>query len=121
MPWEYGDPPWDPKSIFPLILPSVPSDGGWSIGNGHNRHWEVGSNCSRRLWPSGLGPRLADPWLAPLAHSFLLGPGMWILFSISLKLAHLIMILLGLWAQNSMSLDMEVIFPSFMYISSQLW
>jgi hypothetical protein len=44
----------------------------------------------------------------------------WIPFSISLELAHLNMILLGLWAQDSIDLDMEVIFSFFMYCSSQL-
>ncbi len=38
--WECGDPPWHPMSIFTLLMPSVHLDDGWSVGNGHNCHWE---------------------------------------------------------------------------------
>lgn len=50
------------------------------MGTGHNRRRKVGSNYQRRFWLGWAKPRSVGRHLAaPLAHSFLLGPSMWVL------------------------------------------
>ena len=87
--------------------------------NARNRHTMRSTTAILKLgW---IGPAAGSPWLAHPAQPFLLEYDMWAPLYILLKFGSNDCILLGLWAQDSMGMEMKVIFSSFMYIFPQLW